>query len=687
MARLIVEHVRDGIVLTDANGFIEWVNPAFTRMSGYELQELVGRRPASVLQGPGTTRESKAVLRRAIDARSPCETDIVNYSKSGEPYISQIRLSPVIAEDGELIYFVAIQRDVTKERHLAQDSVDFQAYQRALEMQAIVSIADTRGQITYVNKKFCEISGFENGELLGKTHRLINSGYHDREFFKDMWNTISAGGTWHGEVCNRTKSGDLYWVDTTIVPVRASDGSIERYVSTRYDVTDRKIAETSLKRQAETDALTGVGNRARFLSDLKTICLSRRGDEVDTYLLVLMIDLDHFKDLNDRLGHHTGDLLLREIAHRLQKSIGEDGSVSRMGGDEFAALVELRKDVDPKHFTSAFHEAVSEATSLDGVVYFPSISIGVAQHPEDAETAEGLLLNADMALYDAKRAGRRTWNFFDPKTRVHVDHRNRIRGMVEQAIDEESFEIALQPVCRIRTRGHEGFEVLARLTHEGENVPADQFIPIAEQYGLIPKVGEVIFEKAMAAHNDMRKAGLSPGVLGLNLAAPQFRVPGFVENLQDALMHNALSPEDLVVEITETALIGRSTSVVADALTRLQNSGVSIALDDFGTGFSSLSHLRDFPVDKIKIDKSFVANIEHAIEDRNLVKGLIELARNLGLDVIAEGVETELQAQIIEELGCELMQGYVHSRPVTVENARQFLLANQPFAPTAKATA
>ena len=666
LARLIVEHVADCIVLTDAQGKTIWVNPAFTRLSGYSLDELLGKRPGDMLQGADTTAESKAVLRHAIATRTQCRVDIVNYSKAGNAYISEIRLAPIFAENGELTHFVAVQRDVTDQRALIQESIDFQAYRNALELQAIVSVTDARGRITHVNRKFCEISGYEREELLGKSHRVVNSGHHDKTFFQEMWRTIRRGETWHREVCNRSKSGDLYWVDTTIAPVHGARGEILRYVSTRYDITDRKRAEVDLVRQAETDALTGLANRTRFMSDLSASMLRKSGG------LVVMIDLDHFKDLNDSLGHHMGDRLLKQMALRLTEFVGPSATTARLGGDEFAVIVPRSEAGDPQTFMKALHHAACEPLSLDGVIYMPSTSMGVAQFPRDARTPEGLMINADIALYEAKRSGRKTWQFFDPIVREQLDYRSHIKAILETALEKKTFDICLQPICKADTGALAGFEILARLFHNGESVPPDHFIPTAEEYGLIPDIGRLIMEKAFSTYRDMEREGLNPGMLALNIAAPQFRQPGFFEEIQDLMFQYNMPAQNLVFEITETALIGRSKDVVAKVLAELRKLGACIALDDFGTGFSSLAHLRDFAVDKIKIDKSFVAELESNADDRALVKGLVDLARSLGLEIVAEGVETEAQADILAGFGCHYMQGYLYSRPLAVPDARAF---------------
>lgn len=681
MAKLIADHVSDGIVLTDAEGKVVWSNPAFTRMSGYDLKDLFGKKPGDVLQGERTSLESKSKLAASIATKTQCQVDIVNYTKDGKDYITEINLSPIFDDNGKLTHFVAIQRVVTSERALAQESIDFKAYQQALDQQAIISVTDPRGKIVYANSKFSSISGYSNEELIGQTHSILNSGTHDRKFFQELWRTIKAGKTWHGDVCNVSKKGVRYWVDTTIVPVHGPDGEIVRYASIRYEITDRKSMEGELRHIAETDTLTGLANRARFIQNLKQNVAETRNDHDDVRMLVVMIDLDHFKEFNDSFGHHYGDLLLKEISLRLKKLVGPDCVVARIGGDEFAMLIpsDVTGD-DPKGYINAIKNAASQPISFSDLVYLPSFSMGVTHYPRDSQTLEGLMINADVALYEAKHNGRDQVYFFDPTVLSKLKYRKQLKAILVDALKKDRFEIAMQPFCYVQTFEHCGFEVLVRLSHDGKPVPPDHFIPLAEELGLITAIGKVVREKAMAARRMMVDQGFNPKKIAINVAAPELCEPMFAENLQAMLQNNDMPPEELIVEITETALIGRSTDTVAKVLSKLQEIGVLIALDDFGTGFSSLSHLSQFHVDKIKIDKSFVQFMEHDESARALVDGVIMLAHRLGLRVIAEGVETAGQRELLRQFGCHFLQGYFHSKPLPPAEAVKFLKSQEEAA-------
>lgn len=677
-AQIAFEHVRDSLILTDANGLTLWVNQAFIDMTGFQLADIQGRQPSELLQGPASSQESKNALAKAIKDKVACTVDIVNYTKSGEEYVTEVIMLPIVNKQADAEYFIGMQRDVTVERTHFQESIDFRAYQRALDEQAIVSVADAKGDITYVNQKFIDISGYSSSELIGKNHRIINSNTHKRDFFKHMWRDIKRGKTWNGVVCNRNKFGELYWVDTTIVPVKGPDGKILRYVSIRYDITERTKINNELKLAAITDKLTGLLNREGLYSKLSEMVNKRAYESVTSQGLLVKLGLDHFKELNDTFGHHYGDTILQEIAKRLSEVCLEIGQVARIGGDEFAAIVftEDMTEMQVDAFLKDLHSCICDTLVLRKTDYTPSCSIGVVRYPDDAETVKELLINVDIALYEAKHSARNQFLFFDASIKEKLDHKKYIKDLLIAAIEKDHFSIVMQPICDLESSEHVGFEILLRLSDNGTPISPDVFIPIAEDLGLIAKIGDIVLNKAMSAFRTILDSGLSPGKIAINFAPPQFLESNVVERIQEVMAQYKLPPKLLVIELTETAFIGSTAKRVAHVLARLQALDIEVALDDFGTGFSSLSHLRDFKVNKIKIDKSFISDIEIDSTDLALVEGLVGFAQKMGLDVVAEGVETETQLQLLRNCKCQYMQGYYHSRPLTLENAITFLQAS-----------
>ncbi len=481
-AQRLTDHLPDALILLEPAGRLVWANKSFSQKTGCVLQDAHGRLLTDLLSVPADRVVFDELW--AVMMRDGCSQVIeqVALHRDGVEEVFSITLIPSFASNGALEEVVAIMREAPHDRAAHQASIDLRAYRRALDQQAIVSVTDPRGTITYVNGKFSQISGYAPEELIGHSHRIVNSGTHDSGYFREMWSTIRAGRTWHGEICNRAKNGSLYWVDTTVVPVNDEQGYILRYVSVRYDITVRKEAEQALRYHAEYDTLTGLANRNRFHDELRTRLASANAGGLAG--IVALLDLDHFKDLNDTLGHHYGDLLLRQIGKRLSDLAGEGAVVARLGGDEFGAILML----DPKDSAivlSRLHRNASAILSLEGIEYLPAFSMGVASFPYDGRDIDTVLMNADIALYAAKRNGRNQWGFFDREDRNRLEYRERIKTALVAALDDATFDIVMQPTIETATGCHNGFEVLVRLVQESQPIPPDHFIPLAEELGMI----------------------------------------------------------------------------------------------------------------------------------------------------------------------------------------------------------
>lgn len=667
-------HTRDIVIITSSDTKILWANQAFVDATGYELQEIIGKTPGSILQGPDTNPRARLKIREAIEARKSVRTEILNYRKNGDPYWLDIEISPVFSSSGELIYFIAVERDITQAKNDEASKRNLYAYQEALDQQAIVSVADRKGHITFVNDNFCKISGFEREELIGANHRIVNSNHHERAFFDDMWQTISKGGSWHGEVCNRTKSGAQYWVDTTIVPVKDKTGRPERYVSIRYDVTKRKQFENELKTLAEQDVLTNLANRKVLVEALERAQDTTEITNKEVTGALFLIDLDHFKDINDTLGHDVGDKMLLEIAARLRKLTRKNDTVARLGGDEFAVVAQrINGTAGCTQLAERLHHGLSKTIHLENQTIEPSCSIGVTQFPLDGCDPMSLLKNADIAMYEAKGRGRGQWSFFDANVSDALAYKTQLLRKLRKALYNEELTIHLQPQFCLNTGKHCGFEALARWCHDGKMIPPDKFVSIAEESGLIVPLGEQILRKSLKVLRDMLDKGLEPTTLSINVSPPQLRSEGFVDVVKLALEEFNIDPTHICFELTETAFMGRSTDKVETSLRALKNLGITIALDDFGTGYSSLTHLKQFKVNIIKLDRSFVLDIDKDPEDAALVKAMVGLGLAMDLQIVAEGVETEEQHTFLKESGCQIAQGYLYSKPLTIDAAFEYL--------------
>ena len=669
-SQLVAEHTNDAIIVTDALGRIEWVNPAFERLSGYKLFEIIGRKPGDFLQGQKTDPATVKAISAALADRKSIRVDIHNYSRSGDEYLLELQINPVFDDNGELTNFISVERDITKTRELMDDSLDLSAYREALDHQAIVSVADRRGRISFVNEKFCKISGYEREELLGKSHSMVNSGHHEKSFFDTMWQTIASGEVWHGEICNQSKDGSIYWVDTTIVPVSDESGRLVRYVSIRYDITKSKKAEKHLTELALTDSLTGLANRMLFQSRLNAMTAAESESAA-----VMIIDLDHFKDINDTLGHPVGDDLLATLARRFQEAVHDNDTVARLGGDEFALIVRnMGSNGACQEFIERLYQSISEPVEIGQHQIDPSFSIGIALFPKDATDGSTLLKNADIAMYEAKKNGRGQWAFFDKEAAADVQARQTILSMVRQGIAKDQFSVALQPQSCVRTGRHRGFEALARWSVNGDDVPPSVFIPIIEESKFMFDFSEVIWAKAMKAHADLRGLAEGGSIIALNASPRELREPQFTSRLCSMADEFGIPLSEIEVELTETALIGRSTQVVRETIRELRDAGVQIALDDFGTGFSSLEHLREFAVDLIKVDRIFVNDINKNKSETRLVSAVLAFARGLGLETVAEGVSTRDQVDFLRYNGCTYAQGYYIAKPLSPADAESYLV-------------
>ena len=540
-----------------------------------------------------------------------------------------------------------------------------QGYRAAVDAAAIFSETDMQGNITYVNEQFCAISGYSVHELLGKNHRILNSSLHPPEFFAELWKTISSGKVWKGEICNIRKDGTIYWVESTIVATYDSEANVKKYVSIRFDVTEKRKLMEVLQWRADHDVLTGLPNRSLLYDRFKqSVATAHRNH---SSLAVCILDLDGFKLINDRYGHAIGDRLLVEVSERLKKIIRGEDTVARLGGDEFVILLGLMHANELEMAMQRILTALSLAYTIDGIELNISASIGVTIYPKDDADIDSLLRHADQAMYRAKLRGRDCYHLFN----ILLDNEARTAFetvvLVSKALRNNELCLHYQPKINLSSGTITGYEALLRWQHPQEGIIYPQnFIPFVEQTNLIVDIGNWVIEQALTQISNWAVLGKTWSV-AVNIAALHFQREDFVETLKHLLSRfpNS-SPQMLDIEIVESVMLENIPLVVKN-INECKKLGVTFSLDDFGTGYSSLSYLKKLETHSIKIDQSFIHGI---LDDKNsllLTIAIIGLAKSFNREVIAEGVETVEQAKLLMRLGCDSAQGYGFAKPMPVE--------------------
>ncbi len=534
-----------------------------------------------------------------------------------------------------------------------------------------IMVTDQNNRIVRVNAAFEAITGYREDEVLGKDPRMLGSGRHDREFFSALWRGILERGHWEGEIWDRRKDGSEYpkWVH--IDTIRDPDGNISHHVAVFSDITERKASEERIRYLAQHDALTGLPNRFTLAVHLEHAVAraERSGEKIG----LMFIDLDNFKGINDSLGHHVGDLLLCEVARRITGLVRKSDIVARIGGDEFVVVLEGGYlPADASVVGQKIIDCLAEPCVMDGHDLRTSPSIGIGIYPEDGGNIEILMKNADTAMYHAKSAGRNNFQFYAEHMNQTAAIRLKLEAKLRNALQNGEFLLHYQPQVDLESGRANGLEALIRWQNAdlGMVSPAS-FIPLAEEIGLIVPIGEWVLRTACQDARNWLEAGIEFGRVSVNISPQQFRQRNFPQRVEAILAETGLPPAVLELEITESTVMETAETAIA-MLNRLKELGLALAVDDFGTGYSSLAYLKRFPIDRLKIDRSFVMDIETDTTDAAIASAVIALAHSLGLSVVAEGVETEGQAAFLRRQQCDSVQGFFFCRPVAADAAADF---------------
>lgn len=538
-----------------------------------------------------------------------------------------------------------------------------------------IVITDLEGNIEYVNSIFTTITGYTKEEVLGKNPSILKSDQTPQSTYDDMWQHLIRGETWHGELINRKKDQSIYIESATISPVKQSDGKITNYVAIKEDISEKKKSEVYIENLAHFDQLTGLPNRV-MLHDRVTYLLGM-AQRIHEAFAVMFLDLDHFKNINDTLGHTIGDQVLIEIANRIKMTVRDEDTVSRLGGDEFIMLFPNTDSNAAMHIATKLIAEISKISIIEHNELTITPSIGIAMYPNDGENFETLLKNADTAMYKVKRDSRNNFHFFTQEMQLNLVRNLQLENALRHALERNELEVYYQPQVAIEDGHIIGAEALLRWHHPelGMISPAE-FIPIAETSGQIIAIGEWVLRTAIQQTKAWMASGFNPMIIAINLSAIQFRQNNLLSLVTEILEEVQLPSEYLELELTEAVTMHDPKSVI-DVMNKFHEQGIRMSIDDFGTGYSSLSYLKQFKVYKLKIDQSFIRDISDDPDDRAIVSAIIDMAHNLGLQTIAEGVETAEQLAFLRLHGCNEVQGYYFSKPLPSLEFEQFLHTTQ----------
>lgn len=663
--RLLAEKTSDWIFITDEHFNLTYNSPACTRITGYSPEEIAYTDfLKNLLHSDDLSRYN--ILDPAYANRNELHLDIKIRHRDGSEHWVEYNAQSLHDETGMILLgYCGSIRDITQRK---ATEAELRIAATAFESQEGIVITDTSNTIIRVNHAFTTITGYTAADVLGKTPAILHSGYQNSDFYATMWLSINTTGSWSGELWNKRKNGECYPERLMITVVRNTDGQITNYVATFIDISQSKAAADQIHQLAFYDTLTHLPNRWLLLERLhQALIASENSGKLGA---VLYIDLDNFKIINDTLGHDVGDMLLQQVAVRLQSCVRDSDTVARLGGDEFVVLLNELSELPDEAKTQAERIAnkisttINQSYQLVTQEHHSSGSIGITLFKDHQTTKEELLKQADIAMYEAKAAGRNTVCLFNPIMQATINARVTQELALRQALDKEQFVLYYQS-----QNTHDGnivsAEVLLRWQHPetGLIFPAD-FIHLAEQTGLIMPLGQWVLEQACIQLKTWENNPLVTHLtLAVNVSARQFHQVDFVEQVCQVLNNTGINPNKLTLELTESLVLDD----VNDTVTKMQAlraMGVHFSMDDFGTGYSSLSSLKKLPINELKIDYSFVRDIVFDKDDAAIVQTIIAMAHNLGLKVVAEGVETEEQRVFLKQHGCCLYQGYLFSKPV-----------------------
>ncbi len=673
----MLDHIHDSVIAMDLAGFITHWNKGAERLFGYCAEEAVGRNILFLYADDGETDD--LLMQDVFLEQGGREMDVRRRRKSGEVFWASLSLSLVRDANGDPSGLIGYLTDIT-ERIEAAEKLRLNTRMFELSEEGMY-IADNAERIVSVNPAFEKITGYTLAEVRGQTPDLLHSPRHDEKFYAERRATLQAAGSWHGEVWEQRKNGEVYPKWASISTLRNAQGKITYYFSIFTDITERKRNEERIHHLAYYDALTDLPNRALLNRLLDQALVEAKRTHLQG--AVLFLDLNRFKPINDSLGHEVGDWLLREVGQRLRKTLRESDVVARMGGDEFVVgLFGIARREHAGIVAQKLIAALDRPFPYDDKELRVGASIGISVFPDDSLDATTLLSYADVAMYRAKKIAQDGYAFFNQEMNELAVTRLSIEAGLRKALANDELLLHYQPKVDIASGRIVGAEALVRWKHpERGMISPLEFIPIAEESGLIVDVGEWVLATVCAQARRWWEGGLPPLKIAVNISARQIgaRLP---QRVADLLQQHALPADWLELELTESMLMHNTEGVIG-IMNDLHAMGIAMSLDDFGTGYSSLSYLKRFPIDTLKIDRSFIIGTPGNADDCAIAGAITSMARQLRLKVIAEGVETPAQLDFLRSIDCDEIQGYLYSRPLPADDFVALVRLGHCLAPRA----
>jgi len=644
------------------------------------MQEALARKSWDVIVSEYSTPHFDVISALDVVKRNNIDIPLIVFSTNVGEEIAVMAMKAgahdYIIKDNFARLIQAIEREIKEvnlRSHNSRSEREMRKLTSAIEQTTdAVMICNAQGIIEYVNSGFVRMTGYSKDEVLGNSPRILKSGKQDDSFYGVMWDTVSLGDVFQDVFINKRKDGSLYYEEKSITPLKNERGGVEHYISTGKDITEQMQTRERLHHLSQHDLLTGLPNRLLFNDRLEqAIPRARRNDRV---LAVLLIDMDRFKKINETLGFDCGDHMLQAVGERLLASTRDGDTVARLGDDEFAIILEdVKHQEDVSKITEKIIRALSKAYYVDDHELFITTSIGISLYPNDGDYPELLVQNAGVAIYHAKESGSNKYRYYEAKMNAQSLYRLNLESSLRKALSREEFFLLYQPQIDLESHEITGFEALLRWAHpELGTVSPVEFIPLLEETGMIEEVGRWVLRKACEKCRSWHENGFGEISIAVNISPVQFEGRKIAEVVSNILDETGLPANYLELELTESTIM-RNAEQAAVTLTKLNEMGVALAIDDFGTGYSSLSYLQKFPLNTLKIDRSFVSDITGENGDGTIVSAIVSMAHSLGLTVVAEGVETKEQLSTLQEKQCEYVQGFLFSKPITEFEVKELL--------------